>query len=196
MNRLSYHLQTLISLYIHLHKSKSSHSVVKVGVGGCMEGRPPGRSSEQAKVLPTKLESAIVLHQSVPIRRKHPKQQCGLCCCISSQRYPSEPTLLKLLSPVVELHLSAPRRPSDRQHVPDLSREQLLLHHVPLLALLPVARSERVEQGGVVVYGLNKPPQEGARVAQVLSHHRHYFWCQSESTSPNTLNNQNPISIQ
>jgi hypothetical protein len=83
---------------------------------------PPGRSSEQAKVFPTKLEGAIVLDQGVAVRREHAEEQGSLGCGISSQRDALEPTLLQLLPPVVELHLPAPRRPPHRQHVADLSR--------------------------------------------------------------------------
>ena len=76
--------------------------------GGSRKRRPPGRSSEQAKVFPTKLEGVIVLDQGVTVGREHTKKQGGLCGSIPSQRDTLEPTLLELLPPVVELHLPTP----------------------------------------------------------------------------------------
>lgn len=70
--------------------------------------RSPCRSSKQAEILPAEFKCTVVLHQSVAIRWEHSKQESSLGGSIACERYALESRLLKLLPPVVELHLTAP----------------------------------------------------------------------------------------
>ena len=138
--------------------------------------RAPGGGGEQAEILPPELERAVLLHQRVPVGGEHSQQQRRLRGGAASERRRAEPGLRQLLPPAAdELDVARARGAADGQHVADLPRQQLLLHDVPLGAVLPVARVQRVEHRRVVVDGLHEPRQEGTRLAHVLLHNCHHL---------------------
>ncbi|KAJ0818172.1 hypothetical protein HanPI659440_Chr00c03g0709711 [Helianthus annuus] len=130
--------------------------------------RPPSRSRQQTQIFPPQFQTPVFLDQRIPSPRKHPQQQTRLRSRVTRQRNRPKPDPAQFLPPFLHFHFTSPLRPTNRHNILYLTSKQLLLHCIPFHILRLNSVADGVEQGGVVMQRLHKPPEKTPAVAQIL----------------------------